>query len=252
MICNKTSGRILSSLIILLFCITNEFSGLYNSEEGFEKIFNLIYNQQFNEASLELVRAKNKLDKWEYHMLNLDLLWWEAVSGNSREDYARFESALENYSSDLKHRQGPDSLEELINLSYSFRLAALKSNLLPMMLDFLRINHIIQRLETDKLTMDQQEIFNIYLALFSIGKSKLLFNNTRLREEGIEILESSLTSLNPVYQTISCYFLSKIYLELEQSPAQARIYCEQLCKTYPGNKIFIYNLELCRRLDSSM
>ena len=48
MICNKTSGRILSSMIILLFCITNELSGLNNSEEGFEKIFNLIYNQQFN------------------------------------------------------------------------------------------------------------------------------------------------------------------------------------------------------------
>ncbi len=252
MICNKPSGRILTSLIILLFYITNELSGLNNTEKSFDEIFNLIYNQQFNEAHLELIRSKNKLDKWEYHILNLDLLWWEAISGNSKEDFARFESALDNYSSDLKQNHSPDSLEELINLSYSFRLATLKGNLFLMMLDFLRINHIIQRFEIDRLTMEQQEIFKIYLALFSIGKSKLLFNSSRLREEGIEILESSITSSNHVYQTISCYFLSKIYLELDQSPGKARIYCEQLCKSYPANKIFIYNLELCRGMDSSM
>ena len=242
---NNTIIRIICSLMILLSFTSISLSGTGDNDKDFEKIFNLIYNQAFDEASIELIQSKNRLDKWEYQILNLDLLWWEAVSSDSRDNYGRLENVLENYSSDLEKVRDPDRLEELITLSYSFRLEAIKGNLIPMMLDFLRINNIVQQSETDTLTPEQQEVFKIYLALFNIGKSKLLFNNSRLREQGIEILESTLGSLNPVYRTISCYFLSKIYLEMDKSPAKARIYCEQLCNAYPANKIFIYNLELC-------
>ncbi|MBN1388737.1 MAG: hypothetical protein JW965_09840 [Bacteroidales bacterium] len=245
MICKSTPGRIVCIFMILLSFSTRALPGTNDKNKDFEKIFNLIYNQEFDQANIQLIQSRNKLDKWEYQVLDLDLLWWEALSGDSREDYERFESALKIYSSDLKQSRSPDNLEELINLSYSFRLAALKGNLFTMMLDFVRINHIIQKFETDRLTTEQKQVFKIYMGLFNIGKSKLLFNNSKLREEGIEILESNINSANPVYQTLSCYFLSKIYLELDKTPSKARIYCEQLCNAYPTNKIFIYNLELC-------
>ncbi|MDT8401421.1 MAG: hypothetical protein RQ743_06980 [Bacteroidales bacterium] len=246
---NTIHRRIRYYLLMLLCGFTCELAASCSGGTSFEKIFDLIYSQQFHEASLELDSSKNELDRWEYHILSLDLMWWEALSGSTREDYKRFESALDDYASGLKNARDPDKLEELITLSYSFRLEAIKGNLIPMMLDFLKINHLIQHFDTAGLDPARQEIFKIYLALFNIGKSKLLFNNSRIKEEAVEILVSNLDSPYPVYRTISRYFLSKIYLEVDPSPARARIYCEQLCSAYPTNKIFIYNLEMCKNPD---
>lgn len=245
----KRIARILPVYLILLFCLTGRLFAFDENDGDFTKIFDLIYNQDFEEARYELDRAKSGLDKWEYNILNIDLMWWEALTAGSREDYKHFESALKSTYSDIKKNMEPYSLEELISLSYSFRLEAMQGKLIPMMIDFMKINHIIQRFDTAVLSPLQKELFNIYLALFNIGKSKLLFNNPGLREEGIKILEANLSSSDRVNLTISRYFLSKIYLEVDPSPEKARIYCEQLCSAYPDNKIFIYNLELCNSKD---
>lgn len=242
---SKLFWRILTALIILL-SFHNVSAGINNPDKSFEKVFDLIYKQQFSDASHELMQSKNRLDRWEYHILNLDLLWWEMISGNNANDYDRLESALAKHTSYLKNSENPDSLEELINLSYSLRLAAIKNNSFVMMVNIYRINRIIERMDTNSLSTEQQEIFTIYTAMFNIGKSKLFFPNSKLRRESITILESNISSVNPVYKTISCYFLSKVYLELDRSPAKARIYCKHLCNIYPGNKIFIYNLEQCQ------
>jgi hypothetical protein len=176
-------------------------------------------------------------------------MWWEALTADSREAYKHFESALKSTYSDIKKSREPYSLMELITLSYSFRLEAMQGNLITMMIDFMKINHIIQRFDTGGLSPAQKELFSVYLALFNIGKSKLLFNNPGLRQEGIKILEANLSSSDTVSLTISRYFLSKIYLEVDPSLEKARIYCEQLCSAYPSNKIFTYNLELCNSRD---
>jgi hypothetical protein len=247
------SRRYISHLLhvhlIILLCFTTRLLADAETDSEFVKIFDLIYNQNFEDARLELDRAKKGLDEWEYDILNIDLLWWEALTADSREDYRQFESALKSKYSEIKKRREPYSLEELITLSYSFRLEAMMGNIIPMMIDFMKINHIIQRFETAGLSPTQKDLFNVYLALFNIGKSKLLFNKPALREEGIEILEANLGSSDPVSLTISRYFLSKIYLEVDPSPEKARVYCEQLCSAYPSNKIFTYNLELCNSTD---
>lgn len=245
MIHSKPFWRIVIILIILLSASTGA-AGINNPDKSFEKVFDLIYKQQFSDASHELTQSKNQLDRWEYHILNLDLLWWKMISGNDTNDYKRLQSALVKHSSELRNIENPDRVEELINLSYSLRLAAIKKNSFMMILTVLRINRIIERMDINKLSMEQQEIFKIYTALFNISKSKLFFPGSKLRREGIEILESNLNSANIVYQTISCYFLSKLYLEMDKSPAKAKIYCKQLCKIYPSNKIFMYNLEQCQ------
>ncbi|MGM0666981.1 MAG: hypothetical protein ACQETA_06640 [Bacteroidota bacterium] len=245
----KSIERILPVHLIFLLFFTSRLFAFGENDRDFTRIFDLIYNQDFKEARLELDRAKTGLDKWEYNILNIDLLWWEALTADSREAYKNFESALKSTYSDINKSREPYSLEELITLSYSFRLEAMQGKLIPMMIDFMKINHIIQRFDTGGLTCAQKELFNVYLALFNIGKSKLLFNNPGLREEGIKILEANLSSSDSVSLTISRYFLSKIYLEVDPSPEKARIYCEQLCSAYPANKIFIYNLELCNNTD---
>jgi len=246
MINNKFLRPILICLIFLAFCHANNLSGSDNNEKVSENIFNLIYNQKFTEAEVELIQSKNILEKCNYQILLLDLKWWKAISGNSETDFAEFEAILEEYSHDLNNADVTDNLEELIYLSYSLRFALLESRIFTAMVNIYKINRIIDKFEINKLPVEQQEIFQIYEVLFNIGKSKLLFYNSNLYIEGIKALENNITSGNPVCQTISYYFLSKIYFDLDRSSLKARIYCEKLCERYPGNKVFAHNLELCK------
>lgn len=237
-----------TSLMVFLFLAAGELPGFSAGEKTFEKTFNLIYNQHFNEAHAELIKSKSRLETWNYQILLLDLYWWKAISSNCEDDFTALDSALREYSGDLKKTPNSDNLEELIYLSYSLRLALMKNSIFTIMVNLYKINHLVEQFETDKLTVEQQDIFEIYTALFNIGRSSLLFNNPKLREKGIKILESNLTSSNGVYQTMSCYFLSKIYFELDRLPSKAMAYCKQLCILYPDNKIFAYNLEQCRKI----
>lgn len=236
----------LMSLIFLVFCSANKLSGSDNNEKVSENIFNLIYNQKFNEAEAELIRSKSILEKWNYQILVLDLKWWKAISSNNKTDFAEFEAILEEYSHDLNNADVTDKLEELIYLSYSLRYALLESRIFNTMVNLYKINRIIDQFEINRLPAEQLEIFQIYAVLFNIGKSKLLFFNSNLYIEGIKALENNITSGNPVCQTISYYFLSKIYFDLDRSSLKARIYCEKLCERYPCNKVFAHNLELCK------
>jgi hypothetical protein len=242
----KTSLLLLPGLIICFIFSTNEIKGFNNTDKVFNEIFNLIYNQRFTEARNELIKSKNKLDKWEDLILNLDLYWWKAISSNTEEDFVFLRSVLDDYAKNLKKAQAHDALEELIYSTFSFRLAVINKQVISIMGSVFKINQLVKQIEIKDLSPEQQDILKIYMALFDIFKSNLLFNNQKLRIEGIGILENYIASSNPVYQTISCYSLSKVFLEVEKSPSKARSYCEQLCRIYPENKIFAYNLELCK------
>ena len=217
-----------------------------SDEKPFDKIFDLIYNQKFGEAETVLRTSEAIMEKWGYQLLLLDLHWWKAISGNSEEDYQNFESVLNESSTRLNNSPDPDDLEELICFSYSLRLALIKNRIIPIVANIYRINRIISGYDNERLTSEQQDISKIYTALFNIGKSRFLFTSPGLKAEGIKILEDNLTSPNKQYQTISCYFLSKIYFDLDKLPSKATIYCEKLCQLYPDNRIFAYNLELCK------
>lgn len=240
------SRFILSCILLFLPFGHNKSNASDHEDNSFEKIFYLIYNQQFEDAFAELTLSGGGLDKWKYHILILDLYWWKAISSNCEDDFISFESKLKHFISNLENSDNIDDLEELITLSYSLRFASLRNRFLSMFTSLYRINFVIDRINTENLTKEQQDIFRIYFALFTIFKSKVLFNNPKLRKEGILVLESNLNSTWLVSKTISYYFLSKIYSDLEKRPIQALNYYEQLCLIYPGNKIFAGNLELCK------
>lgn len=237
----------LAGLITLLMFPGAEALSQSSEEKPFNKIFDLIYNQKFCEAETELKASEAVMEKWGYRLLMLDLYWWKAISGNSEVDYQSLELVLNEYSALLNDSSDADDLEELICLSYSLRMALIKNRIFPILANIYRINRIIGGYDTERLTSEQQDVFKIYAALFNIGKSRFLFTGPGKKAEGIKILEDNLTSPNKQYQTISCYFLSKIYLDLDKLPSKATIYCEKLCQLYPENRIFAYNLDLCRR-----
>lgn len=220
--------------------------GVNNDSEVFNKIFRHIYNQNFDSATSTLIYSVNDLDELNYKILELDLLWWKAISKNQENDLLNFENILSRNFKDIIDRKNQNKFEKLIYYSYSFRLSVIKNHQLSIVADLIKINHIIEQIEKEKLIGESRVIFEIYKAIFNIGKSSFLFNYSKLRDAGIKVLESNVNSTDIVYQTISGYFLSKIYMEIDKTPEKARIYCEQLCKLYPGNKIFASNLEKCK------
>jgi hypothetical protein len=247
MINYKTIVILLLSLITPLILTDTVALSQGNEIKPFDRIFDLIYNQQFDDAETELEASEAVMEKWAYRLLMLDLYWWKAISTNSEEDYQSLESVLSEYSALLTDSPGPDDLEELICLSYTLRLALVKNRIFTVISNIYRINRIIGGYDTERLTAEQQDVFKIYTALFNIGKSRSLFTSPGLKAEGVKVLEDNLSSPNKQYQTISCYFLSKIYFDLDKLPAKAMVYCKMLCDLYPDNKVFAYNLELCRR-----
>lgn len=110
---------------------------------------------------------------------------------------------------------------------------------------FFRINKIIKTLDSSNLSPEEQSIFNIYKAVFNISKSKLLFLNTKIKNDNIIILKKYQESASLINKTITNYFLAKVYYELNKSPDQAKIHYLELCKLYPNNKIFRTALDLC-------
>jgi hypothetical protein len=237
---------ILIPLTLIFISLPFTLIGANNENESLNRVFKLIYNQKFDSAMSELFISRNNLNPLKYKMLELDLYWWKALSSNSENDLNHFENILAKHFSGALNQNDSDKLGELICLSYSFRLSAIKNHYFSMMLNMIKMNKIVKQVEIDKMPGEEREIFMIYTAVFNIGKSKLFFNNPRLYNESIKVLERNITSINLVYQTISNYFLSKIYIEIEKVPAKAKVYCERLCKMYPGNEIFAHNLDLCK------
>lgn len=233
-------------LILAAFCANNDATGCSNDSLSYDRIFSLIYNQQFDEARAELSREDTMLDILHYQLLLLDLYWWEAITSNSSNDFSQLKAELHKTSHHKEYDLERQKLMELIRLSYAFRIAATKSHMIASMIYFTRINVIIEQAEPAKLTFEQQEIFWLYTALINIGKSYFNFGSRKMREENIEFLISKLNSPINSHRTIANYFLSKIYADMEMNFVEALGYCEELCRLYPDNTVFINNLKYYR------
>lgn len=230
-------------LILAAFCGNNNATGCSNDSLIYDRIFGLIYNQQFDEARAELSREENMLDILHYQLLLLDLYWWEAITSNNSNDFSQLKAELHNVSQQKGYDPECQNLLELIRLSYAFRVAATKNHMISSMIYFTRINVILEKAEPAKLTFEQQEIFWLYRALINIGKSYFNFGSRKMREENIEFLVSKLNSPVISHRTIANYFLSKIYADIEMNYVAALGYCEELCRLYPDNTIFINSLK---------
>jgi hypothetical protein len=235
------SGIKYYAVAIFFLLISFPLSGEEN--KSIDKIFFLIYNQQFNEAEKELTQAKAGLSNLDFILLDIDLAWWEAIANNARYDFNEFEKKLSGYSLAKNHTAG--SLEELVVLSYQFRLAAKRDQYFRMIHFFLAINRVLEQPEFSSLPPERKDMFNLYKAIFLYGKSKLSLLSSKLQKENLAILDNYASSENRINFTIANYFLARIFIETENSPKQARPYYEKLSKMYPGNKVFRMYLIKC-------
>ena len=224
---------------ILAFAACSSYTSMvYGNENDTDSIFFHIYNQQFDKAENELIHSKQTLKPLTYNLLTTDLTWWKAISLNNKVDFNILEINLTEKLSKVEKLSSQNNLEELLYLNYLIRLTAIKNQPFRMLNYFIRINKFIESFDNSNLPVEEQNIFDIFKAVFNISKTKVLVINTGIKNENLKILKGFQESSSLINKTTACYFLGKIYFEIEKSPEQAIEYYSKLCELYPNNMIF--------------
>ena len=230
------------SLIVLQVC---SISFSKASEATSDSIFYYIYNQQLSKAEKSLQLYRNSLQPDLYRLYKTDLLWWKTLSQTQVNDFSEMEMFLQQQLNRLEKDLSNSGIEELIYLNYFMRLKAIENQPFKMFGYYLRIQKLISNFDQSRLSPEEQRIYEIYTAVFNVGKSKLLMNS-KLRAYSIEQLKKHQHSSQTNIQTIANYFLAKIYFDIEKSPKQAEVYYAFLCARYPHNTIFRNDLRMCQ------
>lgn len=226
------------SFLLAFVAYSSYTNKVYSNEDYTDSIFFHIYNQQFDQAENELIHSKQTLKPLTYNLLTTDLTWWKAISLNNKVDFDILENNLTEKLSKVEKLSSQNNLEELLYLNYLLRLTAINNQPFKMLNYFIRINKFIESFDNSSLPVEEQNIFDIFKAVFNISKTKVLVFNTGFKNENIKILKGFQESSSLVNKTTACYFLGKIYFEIEKSPEQAIEYYSKLCKLYPNNMIF--------------
>ena len=240
-------GFLLTALILGALLLVSAVSQAdIAGDENFQRIFRLIYHQRFTEAEREINSPGNFTDPLQKKVLLLDLKWWKALSSEKNPDFSAFEEELAENVTLIKEGTCSHKLFEMIILTYSLRLSAKKGQIFSMLGHMYKINQMIQHFDDSDLEGHDRDIYQIYKAVFQVGKSKLILFNSQLKNQGMQTLESYLDSPNIVVRTVAHYSLAKIYFEIDKSFEKSGFYFQKLCLMYPDNKIFTKSLKECR------
>ncbi len=218
--------------------ISLNVSAQNHKDVDLEKVFYLIYNQQFEDAQNEITFFSDTSDSLYIEFLDTDLLWWKAICTNEKTEFRK----LENYLTEKLNNSPTDPQKEkfckLFYLNYLLRLTVINKQSLKAIGYFLKINKLVDDIPLDSLDQIQQNIFTIFIAVFKIGKSEFYIFNGKIREENIKVLLGFQDSENLITKTLSLYFLAKTYSEVEKSQQKAKIYYQKLNDLFPDNAIF--------------
>jgi hypothetical protein len=240
----KHSSFVVESVLLLMSFLAEPIAANNPNFKNVDSIFYHIYNQQFDIAEMELSNSKIGLKSSIYFLLETDLLWWRTLSANSETAFAHFEEYLIKNLTYYSTPANVTSLEKFVCLNYLLRMMATTNQHLKMINYFFKVNWYIDSFDNSSLSVEEKDIVSIYNAVFNIGKSKILFINSKNNLTNIAILKSYLNSQSIVNKTLSHYFLAKIYTDIENVPSESKIHYRQLCLLYPNNQIFKKAFEL--------
>lgn len=214
------------------------------------KIFRFIYNQQYDSAHILLNQYKAELDRFYYAILDIDLSYWENVTGTNNPDYSAFENSLLNY--DLNEPSTREqSIIALIGLSYKLRydlkrfhfISAMQTRRKTLVL-YLKIKDDISLKSPEQIAIFR--LYNALIAYFNQYPARYFSGAARAEmETAISEMELLNTSDSEIVKTLRAYFLGKIYLQYENAPEKALELFGYLTKNYPNNLNFKEYLKEC-------
>lgn len=239
--------RFLLSILFFVFASVS----LKASEDLTHQIFRLIYNQQYDSAHFVLNQNKHQLDGFYRTILEIDLSYWQNVTGTDEPNYEMFGTMLKNH-----EVQNPETLDEqaseLVVQSYRLRYALKRYQIFSALKIRKETLRLYNSLTNKKLAFDpeQTEVFNLYSALISYFNHYMssYFSRSSKAElsKAIHEMEKLSDSDFEMVKTLGSYFLGKIYLQYEKEPEKGIRLFEYLNHTYPNNQKFQEYLQACQ------
>lgn len=236
-------------LSILFFVFANV--SLKAGDDVPHQIFKLIYNQQYDSAHFVLNQNKGQLDGFYLTVLEIDLSYWENVTGTEGPNYEMFETTLKNH-----EVQNPETLDEqasgLVVQSYRLRYALKRYHLFSALKTRKSALGLYDSLKENKLAFDpeQTEVFKLYSALISYFNHYLgsYFSRSSKAElsKAIHEMEKLSDSDFEMVKTLGSYFLGKIYLQYEKEPEKGIHLFAYLAENYPNNQRFQEYLQVSK------
>lgn len=235
--------------LIMIFLLTGLSSKA--GEDIAHRTFKLIYNQQYDSAHYLLNENKDQLDRFYYTVLDIDLSYWENVTGTDQPHYANFEDTLQKYNS-----KDPESCEEqvvsLVVLSYQLRYELKRYRIFSAIQTRKKTLALYTELKNNPPAFDkeQKEVFQLYNALIVYFNHYLgsFFSKSSQNEIQAAISEMEILSHSEfdMVKTLCSYFLGKTYLQYEKEPEKGIRLFTYLSENYPNNQRFPEYLSECR------
>jgi hypothetical protein len=207
------------------------------------RIFTLIYNQQFTEAENTLNSQHNQLDPYYFNILKLDLYWWKYSLSKSKEDANVLNKVLDSFSeSQIKSQEA--RINELIRSSYKMRYEIKRYNLFGALIIRSEVRKQIEVIKQNDLSFlgDRQKLFDLYLSLFSYFDNVINpFSFGGKSEEfskSMQTLEDYSRDNDLVLSTMAHYFLGRIYMKVEKHKEKGQAHFRILSQRFPKNTLF--------------
>lgn len=213
------------------------------NDSTFNRIFTLIYNQQFSEAEVSLEEQISNLEPFYYHVLKLDLFWWKYSLSRSREDSKKLTEVL-----DLLTKTSVNSREEKINelviLSYKMRFEIKRYHVIGAFMLRSDARRKIDALKMSDLSFlgEHRKLFDFYLTLFAYFDDVLnpfsFGSKSAAYSKSLQALEKYSLDADLILSTMAHYFLGRIYTKVEKQSEKGKAHFRILAQRFPENTLF--------------
>jgi hypothetical protein len=232
-----------TSILALLFSVTSTAQNTIT-----EEIFRLIYSRKYDSAQALLQINQTEIDPLYFAVLKIDCSYWKNVTGTTTPNYPDFEKTLQHFMVDSAKTDNEKAIQ-LITLSYRLRYQLKRFQLFGALSTRKQTMDLFHELQpqADSLPITQQKLFQLYNALivyFDNFLKPFFVKEKRIKmDQAIRDMDKLTHSNQLIVQTLSNYFVGKIYLEYENEPGIARTYFQWLTQTFPDNLKFEEYLE---------
>jgi len=243
---------ILHRLLLIIIVLTLfQIKGFSNENDStVNRIFTLIYNQQFEKADSMLSVNEKVIDPFYVTILKTDLYWWKYSISRSSKDAKELSRVLDNLNS-VSNNSVERKVTELIQRSYQMRYERKRYNLIGVIFIRKDINYLLQELKEEKLplTGNELKLFSLYVAIFQYFEFVNPFSfhkNSEEQNQSIKLMEKYAKENDIMLNTLSNYFLGRIYQKIEKDYLKAQTCFEVLAGRFAENEIFKEYVEECK------
>ncbi|HSO85297.1 MAG TPA: hypothetical protein VLQ91_02010 [Draconibacterium sp.] len=232
--------RIILSLLFLVSILPETFSAQRDSSA--ERIFSLIYNQQFTEAEKLLEASRKEIDPFYFSVLKLDLFWWKYSLSRTKTDAQNLNFLLDQLA-ETPGNSTNKKITELIRLSYQMRFEVKQKNYLNAFFVRSDVQKQLELLQKEKIVIpaDQQKLFDLYVILLQYSEHANPFSFSKKTEKKADLimkLTRYCAGEDLIVSTLAHYFLGRIYTKIEKQPEKGREHFQVLAQKFPQNRLF--------------